>query len=826
MDDLYHPPLPVHLEKQITLRPNVPPPVSTKDVVRFSDFVETREGSVPQDVRGNVDDDPPEITKEIRVTHINIDSADRDTRLWPNPNNFDISLDKTYKDVHKVELSSIIFPNTNAVINSYNNIITWRNYEDVLNNRLITDTSGNIAYPVYSTKIRVGSYSANALAKEMSTQMNLVRRDAGNGDFHHFETSLNRATDVTTIVSLTVVPLGNAAFSTTLNSNIVLVTAPDHGLVSGSKVYLMNVAEVSRIPTTALNGFQTITVLDRNLFTFTVNVNASETEVGGGNAAAFGVQALFQLLFGLPGTVAPRLGFPIEHSSDIISNTLTSQTRVYLTFLTFFSPSTVPWISGQTVNLGFYENSVFVTRSSYILAGFVGDVAVLITGSTGITLTTSSTTYLSIHPDHTALAVYSTDNPSHIYYLLTTAVPHRYTELQKTVNVFAPETTPPATRPYAVIVPQLSPTSLIVQLTQVQSLDTDDYYNIQYNDPLYSEPLRVLSFEERNELVLLQVDRSHGLLLGDTVLTSSEPPQVLTVAGVFSDTHFYVVNSELYTEHTFRGVYLKTCVYQMALPGHKFNEVSNITKNIATNMITVQFILGHGLVNGDKVCLTNTNTTPSLDGLHAISGVTLDSVSFSVPNALLYNIPLLTTGYTGADTELSISEVSNALQFNGKRVFLRSVSSPNFITVSIPGTYSPSTAWFGGPNVFVTSPYNGFRGTHTNTRLGSVYKSINLDGDNYVYLLCPVLAGLKNTSNIQDVFAHIVLDQDTGYVCFRFSSIPKIFEDPQRNEIQTLHFSVVNREYIPYEFSNLNFSFILRIEEIITTTTQHERDTF
>ena len=69
--------------------------------------------------------------KREQITTISVDSRDRDKLIYIKPNHFKIFLGRTFTNVKKIELKKIEFPNTNAVINSYNNFIFWRNKEDI-----------------------------------------------------------------------------------------------------------------------------------------------------------------------------------------------------------------------------------------------------------------------------------------------------------------------------------------------------------------------------------------------------------------------------------------------------------------------------------------------------------------------------------------------------------------------------------------------------------------------------------------------------------------------------------------------------------------------
>ena len=107
-------------------------------------------------------------TKEI-VSYVSIDSRDRNKKLFDKANNFKIFLGRTFYNVKQIKLSRIEFPNTDAVINSSNNRIYWINKEDVELD--IIDSITNY-YPIYSIDLRIGTYTATTLQREIQSKMN------------------------------------------------------------------------------------------------------------------------------------------------------------------------------------------------------------------------------------------------------------------------------------------------------------------------------------------------------------------------------------------------------------------------------------------------------------------------------------------------------------------------------------------------------------------------------------------------------------------------------------------------------------------------------
>jgi hypothetical protein len=269
--------------------------------------------------------DVKRVKKEVKSL-VSVDSRDRNKVVYPLASNFKIFLGKTYYNVKQVRLVSIEFPNTNAVINSKNNLIYWRNQEDIDLDLLddITQT-----YPVYRAPLRIGSYVASTLQTEMINQMNLIKRK-NPPNYHYFVITLDFDTDIVRFISLILKSLNVNPLTTIVNTGVITVTAHSHGYSTGDSVYILGATNTAGIPASILNGFQKVTVLDGNTFQYEVNVNANETVNGGGNVVKTGRSAPFQFLFGeYSNTVAQNIGYPLENSSTLISSAISSITNFY-----------------------------------------------------------------------------------------------------------------------------------------------------------------------------------------------------------------------------------------------------------------------------------------------------------------------------------------------------------------------------------------------------------------------------------------------------------------------------------------------------------------
>jgi len=336
----------------------------------------------------NVEKDNIEERRFIRDvrTLVSIDSRDRIKTIYPRPSQFKIFLGRTFTNVRKIEMVSLEFPNTSAVINTNNNRIYWRNIEDIDYDYTVT-TNGIVGYPIYNVELRTGSYTSATLQSEIQSKLNLVRRRQGTTttpsitpDYHTFVVDLDLNTDVVSLTSLSVKTLPNNPLSTVLASGVITVLLPEHGYSTNDFIYLLNAKGIAGIPSTTLLGFHRITVIGPNQFTFEVNVKASEAVSGGGNSVKTGTKAPFQFLWGENNfTVAQNIGFPLENSSELIKTNVESlenivQMDIILNYAHNFR-NTYEYI-GQIISVGTLVSNVFVTYASYVITNIVNTIGI------------------------------------------------------------------------------------------------------------------------------------------------------------------------------------------------------------------------------------------------------------------------------------------------------------------------------------------------------------------------------------------------------------------------------------------------------------------
>jgi len=248
-----------------------------------------------------------------------IDSSHRDKDLYPDANNFRISLPRSYRNVKRVRLVSMEFPNVEQVIketppNQRNNIIRWLNDED---------SSEDYDILVYEAFLTPGNYSADTLATEIETRMNLVNRFS-DGTPHEFSVSINLDTDIVTFQSIQSKLLVTNPLSTVINTNVITVSQIGQPFSVGDQAVIQNARTFAGIPSELLNTTHIVTFASANSYEFIVPARASQTvTAGGGTSVRSGVEKPFQLLWSNIDSPGEMLGFPQEDSADHIAYEIT-----------------------------------------------------------------------------------------------------------------------------------------------------------------------------------------------------------------------------------------------------------------------------------------------------------------------------------------------------------------------------------------------------------------------------------------------------------------------------------------------------------------------
>ena len=581
-------------------------------------------------------------SKEIK-TFVSIDSRDRDTLLYSKPNYFKIFLGKTFYNVKSIRLASVEFPNTNAVINSNNNRIYWRNQEDIDAN-IIDSVTGT--YPVYNVSLRIGSYISTTLQTEITSKLASVKRRNKTGDYHYFTVSLDLDTDIVTVTSLLLTQAGNNPLTVTSGLGLVTVDAASHGFETGDIVYIVDVKSLAGINSSTLGGAHEITRLNADQFQYEVNIKAGETARGGGNTVKIGRKAPFQFLFGEnPYTIAPNVGFPIENSSKRIDTYIKSINNIYLVqvrltsahnfnnsynfvsqLCTISGAGTTPSIDGNKVIARILDtHTILVIVNSKIESDqFSGQL--IFGGNT--------------------FDIYSVINYTVDTVLVTTFTSHNYnyTDIGKVIT-FYDTISKPDFNGNNTIYGVLSSTQLIIPGNVLLGGSTNvsnhgDGGSIPFHAPLTTKVLTITSVIPGPVTTI--VSPNHGLKVGEDIQFDNlftTPPVLEVNSGVFSIAS--VPDSNSFTiDFSTTSVELSTIdngtaaactkLVTLSFPYHGFNKIVSISNNYSAKTITsitnnsdyinnvyravITTSIPHELSNGNVIKITSSNCVPSITG--------------------------------------------------------------------------------------------------------------------------------------------------------------------------------------------------------------------
>jgi hypothetical protein len=233
--------------------------------------------------------------------------------------------------------------------------------------------------------------------------------------------------------------------------------------------------------------------------------------------------------------------------------------------------------------------------------------------------------------------------------------------------------------------------------------------------------------------------------------------------------------------------------------------------------------------HGDSIIFTGTNSVPSLDGIEAtVIGYGSNYLELSM--GITIASPG-TIGIIGRKNQVSLHRVQSSEPFgehfagipleliNDRYHSLKVIDENNymikledFATVSYTG---------GGNEITVSSEKHGQKIFQSNTddfeETGKLFRAITLSGEPYIFITSPGLTSVFTPDNkkIGDIFAKIILDEQPGNIVFNsFITSPKIF-NPPINSIKDIELSVKRRDGVLFDFINLDYSISFEITEIV-----------
>lgn len=765
-----------------------------------------------------------------KVTIVSVDSKSRDKTIYPDANVFEIELPRTFTNIKSMELKQLEFPNTDAVINKTNNRIYWRNQEDIDLDKLDTVTG---TYPVYSVELRVGSYTAVSLENEIEEKMTAIKRQNLIGDFHFFDVTLDLDTDIVTFLSLILTQLDNNSFASTTNTGIISVTSVSHGYTNGETIHIIGARQFAGIPSSSLNAGHIITVINDDVFSFEVSEKAIDTLTGGGNVVKTGKLAPFQFLWGeSENTVAQNIGYALENSSQRIDTSITLIEPLYQAIVTTQTPhgfqNTYDYIgqiiiitgSGTTPTLDGIKVITEVISDTEFYIQMTAPLTVQ-TQDNGATFTFNAATY-----NIKSLFNYTVNT-----IIITTATAHNYllSEAGEVDIILSGTNTQPVLDGRYTIVNVPSTTSLTIN-GELLDGGVGTTGSIPTRNPLTTYTVPITGVEAVGSVLRLTVT-GHGLQVGEKIKVNNlvvtpnldDTPRIFAIEAV-PDVNTIDINYTVSSTNLAGSIspYIGTGLVSVYMPNHSFNKITSIV-NGASGFIDITTELDHGFTTGDTTRIMETNASPDVNGYYTVTVV--DSDTFSVPFT-----PALTSagtsGIIGMSNNFFLYSAStvggiDSTLINSVEHTIRDVTDLNNFTYYGVESYSTSIET-GGGTVFISSLKHGFSGSQDNTKNDALNRSINLQGQDYAFMCNKELSNVLNINEeAKDVFARIQLSESPGAVIFNdFLAEPKLFLDAPLANLTKLKFQVKYFNGSLYEFNDLDFSFALRIVELVDVNEQ------
>ena len=149
-------------------------------------------------------------------SYLNVDSRQRNIDKYPNPANYNIYINKEFKYIQSITLTSIECRESLTPINENNNSITW-----------ITDYNGLLGIydkVQYSTIIPSSFYTLDSFIQTVESSMNSIQHTISylDGLYHTFSLYINKSKALTLMERLEMLEIDT--LTTTINSNEIKIT--------------------------------------------------------------------------------------------------------------------------------------------------------------------------------------------------------------------------------------------------------------------------------------------------------------------------------------------------------------------------------------------------------------------------------------------------------------------------------------------------------------------------------------------------------------------------------------------------------------------------
>lgn len=686
-------------------------------------------------------------------------------------------------------------------------------------------------FPTYTVELTPGNYNATSIVDEISKQMNLIKRRNNIGViYHYFTVEVSLDTDVITFSSYITRQLSANPLSTQAGTGVITVSSFSHGYKTGDQVLIIGAKNTGGLTANILNGLYEVTVLSSDSFSYEVNERANAPGDGGGSTVKTGRPSEFRLLFDTANSlIVDNIGFPDEDSSELLGT----------------SPSPITTKTLVPIDIQIFGDYVRFTCNNH---GLESAQVYSISG-----ITTGNKPIVTVGSNHNI----GSGETVYIQYLHSTPqLDGNYNITVTGNNTFRINTLHISANPGGF--GKLKHSGDQISLTNFKSIP------VITGKPLIVENATTNTFDVEVNILEIQESSIMETIIGTQQINVYHPNHNFNI---INDISFYSNTASLITtkvKHNLNGI--------------KYTSVSSET--IITNTVDIT-VISHGLSTSDSVFISNSTNIPSIDGTYVIQIVSSDifRISFiggtstgvcdvnvgdivvfsntnSIPNITTNNngnvryyinkitdtqftidtgYPITvpgTSGIIGRNNNFTLHRIESS-QPNGDNLGGIPLSRLNHVYYKIANIidennymfrtdkYATSTVSAGGNNVVITSQHHGYRSFQSNTYSGEpsgvLYKSISLEGENYIFLISPNLQTVYSPGNetVGDIFAKILLNQAPGLLMFdSFVSTPKRF-NPPLSYLKSLQFTVKRKDGYLFNFNNSDFSISLRITEII-----------
>lgn len=708
---------------------------------------------------------------------------------------------------------------------------------------LYTETTSGTAtvdtgIPNYTVELTPGNYNASTISTEIQKQMNLVKRRKTIQNypiFHYFTVDVNLDTDVMTFRSYITKQLQGNPLDTISGSGVVKVNSIAHGFKTGDSVLIIGAKTTSGLTSNILNGLFEVTVLNSDQFEYEVNERANGSGIGGGTTCKTGKPASFRLIFDTADSlIVNNIGFPGEDSSQFIGESETPITTKALSitdaqqngsYLTFTCPGPHDLIA---------SNIVPITDIS------IGS-SPIVTTSTSHNLNNVENVYISYNYTDPPLESFFSVTPTS----QTTFLINNLTIVSNTGGVGSLKYGGDSIKLLNFkSIPIINDIEYLIESTTSNTFDI----KVQLED------IQLSSLEdaivETKQLSIYHQNHGYNKI---STITSSGPTaaQVTTIVKHGLNGKKFTGVSKSYPTPLTNIVYIDTVVpHGLVTSDSVF--ISNSTGLSIDGTYVIQvvsltefsvYVVGGTDVSGttcdinvgDTVLFSNTNSIPNIstnaNGIVNFYVEYIDDYNFKIETGFAITTPG-TYGILGRSNKIALHRVisSEYGSSNLGGIPLDSINSIYYPIYQIidennykirVNDYANKTVTGGGKNTTITSNIHGYRNFQSNTFNGQedgvLYKSISLEGENYIYLTSPGLKTVFVPGNegLGDVFSRIVLSEPPGNMLFNtFITVPKEFNPPLRY-LKDLSFQVKRTDGILFNFKDIDYSLSLRIIEVV-----------